>query len=219
MPPVSASNKKVRVINLSASTMTIFTPPDARATLAGEAAKVTPDTGKVIRLDPLAASEPLDEALAKSLVSVYQPTRAEVEDNRALLPVRRLVIEPEPGHEIEEFTAMETKFKTCKGRGRPEDKTSQSEATTQFHEGRTVAVPRLYHSVHQAIEYLQQLGDIMAIRQYLVTDLRPFVQEYGQMLYNYRRNNLERAQRGEAPLRGKAALMSGTGHNPFTKGR
>lgn len=216
MPPAS-STKKVRIVNLSAAPQTIFCPPDAAATLAGEAAKVNPDTGKTIKLDPLAASDLLDAALANQLVKVYEPSRAELQDNRALLPVRNLVIEPEPGNEIEEITAMGLKFKTCKGRGDAATKTAQSEAATHFVAGVAITAPKLYHSVHQAFEYLQRLSDPLAIEKYLTADQRPMVQEYGRTLMQYRMTNLERAKQGLEPLRGSEALNANVSSNPYVR--
>ena len=216
MPPASPTKKR-RIVNLSAAPQSIYIPPDPSATIAGEAAKINPDTGRTIRLDPLAATEPLDAVLAERIVKVFEPTAHEYRDNRALLPVRNLILEPDPGSDIEEVTAMGLKFKTCKGRGDAANKTGQPNPETLFIGGKAVATPRLYHSVHQAFEYLNRLTDLLAIEKYLTADQRPMVQEYGHTLMQYRATNLERAKLGLEPLRGAAALNASASNNPYVK--
>lgn len=215
MPPTS---KRVRIINLSAATHTLYLAPEMGNDVnASKNATFVPDSGKKVKLDPLAASDLIDADIAAKMIRVYEPSRAELQDNRTLMPVRLLVLEPEPGHEIEEVTAMGLTFKVCKGRGREEDRTSQAKSDVQFINGVPVVAPKLYHSTYQAFVYLNQLQDPLAIERYLAADHRPQVQEFGRTLLQYRLVNLERAKEGLNPLRGKDALNANVTSNPYVR--
>jgi hypothetical protein len=206
-------SRKARVINLSSGKYVLHLPNESK----GDGNTSHKDWSTRYVLEPLAVSRFMDTDFAMGLVTVYQPTQAELRENRALLPVHHLVLEPAVGSEIEEMTAMGQTFKTCKGQGSVSNQTAQKEPIVFFHSGTQVTAPVLYHSVYQAMRYMMGVTDPLRIDEYLLVDRRPLVQEYGRALLEYRIANLERAQAGQEPLRGAEASRTQSKPSRFVK--
>lgn len=150
-----------------------------------------------VRIKPLGATEEefdLTDPMIAGMLKRPAVGREEVRENPALRQRTFLAPYAEPGTEIEEFTGMGNKYKTCKYIG------TVADGTRQIH-------PRPIHlSVFQAQRLLVQLSDIPRIEFYLSVDERPLVQQYGRDLLHYRRTNLERAVQGLDPVRGNQAV-------------
>jgi hypothetical protein len=152
---------------------------------------------RTIKLKPLAAtvaSYDLGDPQIAALLTRPAVGREEVRQNPALRQRRILIPMAEPGTEITSFTAMGNTYKTCKVQGSVADGTKQVD-------------PREIHlSVFQAQQLLLSLSDIPRIEFYLRIDERPMVQTYGRDLLLYRKHNLELAEKGIDPVRGRQAV-------------
>jgi hypothetical protein len=208
----------VRLVNLRGGVFT-FRPPYDNPDLAAELL-AAPDFSKVprskyrlpergVEVPYLGVTPWVPRSYAELHLKRAAAGRAMLSVNAVALAGQNLqrIIAPPPGVELVKRTYLGKEINACVGQGTETTGTAQLQPVeVRLSPYRpAIVVPRLYHSVSQALDHIALMRTADAVRAYISVDRRPLVQEMGHRMITWIAL-VEQANSSPDPQKARAAL-------------